>query len=243
MSIAVAGYALLHHSESGCIPSSNCPPIERRLALIRSARIAHLATSDKSGQPHVIPICFVCDGKVFYSPIDEKPKRTAPTKLKRLKNIRENPNVALVIDHYDEDWRKLGYILIFGKARIFQSGEKHRRAVQTVAPKISAVSIHGDPRTADDRDHAETDYQLGRSIGGSGKLIITTSCWLGRSLRSRLTDPPFEKGGLRGILWWCGGGFVARQRQSPAIVEPHRRKKSPLTPLFQRGVAEKHATS
>ena len=105
------------------------------LRLIRSARVAHLATSDKSGQPHVIPICFVCDGKVFYSPIDEKPKRAAPTKLKRLKNIRENPKVSLVIDHYDEDWRKLRYILIFGKARILQSGEKHRRAVKLLRLK------------------------------------------------------------------------------------------------------------
>ncbi|HET9917397.1 MAG TPA: TIGR03668 family PPOX class F420-dependent oxidoreductase [Candidatus Binatia bacterium] len=103
--------------------------------LLRSARTAHLATADKSGQPHVIPICFVFDGKRFYSPIDEKPKRSAPAKLKRLKNIRENPNVALVIDHYDEDWRKLDYVLVLGKARILQSGEKHRRAVKLLRRK------------------------------------------------------------------------------------------------------------
>ena len=72
--------------------------------LIRSARIAHLGTADRSGQPHVVPICFACDGKYFYSPIDEKPKRTAPTKLKRLRNIGENPQVSLLIDHYEEDW-------------------------------------------------------------------------------------------------------------------------------------------
>ena len=97
--------------------------------LVRSARVAHFATADASGQPHVIPICFVFDGKHFYSPIDEKPKRAAPSKLKRLKNIRENPQVALVIDRYDEDWRKLAYVLVFGKARIVQGGEKHRKAV------------------------------------------------------------------------------------------------------------------
>ena len=107
----------------------------RASRLIRSARVAHLATSDRSGQPHVIPICFVYDGKCFCSPIDEKPKRAAPTKLKRLKNIRDNPAVALVIDHYDEDWRKLGYILVFGKARILQSGDKHRRAVKLLRRK------------------------------------------------------------------------------------------------------------
>lgn len=105
------------------------------LRLIRSARTAHLATSDNSGQPHVIPICYVFDGKHFYSPIDEKPKRAAPAKLKRLRNIRENPQVALVIDHYEEDWRKLGYVLVFGKARILQSGAKHRSAVKLLRRK------------------------------------------------------------------------------------------------------------
>ena len=119
--------------------------------LIRSARTAHLATSDKSGQPHVIPICFVYDGKCFYSPIDEKPKRTVPSKLKRLKNIRENPKVALVIDHYDEDWRKLAYVLVFGKARILQSGEKHRNAVQLLRkkyPQYRSMAIDARPMIA-----------------------------------------------------------------------------------------------
>jgi len=124
---------------------------KKKLAFLRSARTAHLATSDKSGQPHVIPLCFIYDGKVFYSPIDEKPKRAAPTKLKRLKNIRENPQVALVIDHYDEDWRKLGYVLIFGKARILQSGEKHRSAVQLLRkkyPQYRSMAIDERPMIA-----------------------------------------------------------------------------------------------
>ena len=108
---------------------------KKELAFLRAARVAHLATSDRSGQPHVIPICFVFDGKYFFSPIDEKPKRTAPSKLKRLKNIRENPQVALVIDHYDEDWRKLGYVLVFGKARPLRGGDKHQRAVKLLRKK------------------------------------------------------------------------------------------------------------
>jgi len=103
--------------------------------LIRSARVAHLATADRNGQPHVIPVCFVFDGKRFYSPIDEKPKRAAPTKLKRLRNIAENPHVALVIDHYDEDWRKLAYVLIFGRARVINRGIAHRRAVRLLRRK------------------------------------------------------------------------------------------------------------
>ena len=104
---------------------------------IRSARIAHLATADRFGQPHVVPICFAFDGKSFYSPIDEKPKRTAPTNLKRLRNIRENPQVSLVIDHYDENWGKLAYVLITGAARIMQRGQRYRRAVTLLRRKYS----------------------------------------------------------------------------------------------------------
>ncbi len=105
--------------------------------LLNSARVGHLATADKNGQPHVIPICFVFDGKIFYSPIDEKPKRAAPAKLKRLRNIAENPHVALLIDRYDEDWRKLAYLLIFAKARLLRSGKLHRRAVTLLRRKYS----------------------------------------------------------------------------------------------------------
>ena len=115
-------------------PSRLSPSASR---LIRFARVAHLATADRNGQPHVIPICFVFDGKYFYSPIDEKPKRTAPNKLKRLRNIGENPQVSLVIDRYDEDWRKLAYVLIIGKARVLLSGEKRGKAADLLRRKYS----------------------------------------------------------------------------------------------------------
>ena len=107
------------------------------LSFIRSARIAHFATADRSGQPHAVPICFVFDDKYFYSPIDEKPKRTAPAKPKRLRNIAENPQVSLVIDHYDENWSKLAYVLITGAARVMQRGQRHRRAVTLLRRKYS----------------------------------------------------------------------------------------------------------
>ncbi|HUR71920.1 MAG TPA: TIGR03668 family PPOX class F420-dependent oxidoreductase [Candidatus Limnocylindrales bacterium] len=119
--------------------------------LLNYARTAHLATTDNSGQPHVIPICFVFDRKYFYSPIDEKPKRAAPSKLKRLTNIRENPKVALVVDHYEENWRKLAYVLVFGTARILQSGAKHRSAVKLLRRKYRhyrSMAIHQRPMIA-----------------------------------------------------------------------------------------------
>jgi PPOX class probable F420-dependent enzyme len=112
--------------------------LSREIAdFIRTARVAHLATADAKGQPHVIPICFVFDGKNFYSPVDEKPKRVAPQKLKRIRNLLENPQVSLVIDHYNEDWRKLTYVLLFGKARVLASGVKHRNAVKLLRRKYS----------------------------------------------------------------------------------------------------------
>ena len=117
-------------------------------AFLRSARIAHLATADANGQPHVIPICFAFDGKDFYSPIDEKPKRSAPARLKRLRNVRENPSVALVIDHYEEDWKHLAYVLVFGKARVLASGKAHRRAVQLLRqkyPQYRAMALESLP--------------------------------------------------------------------------------------------------
>jgi PPOX class probable F420-dependent enzyme len=118
------------------------------LRLIRSARVAHLATADAGCRPHVIPICFVYDGKHFFSPIDEKPKRMAPRQLKRLRNIRDNPHVGLVVDHYDEDWSKLAYMLVMGTARILSSGQRHRKAVRLLRhkyPQYRSMAIDDRP--------------------------------------------------------------------------------------------------
>jgi PPOX class probable F420-dependent enzyme len=113
--------------------SSRLTPLASRF--IRSARVARLATADDKGRPHVIPICFALDGKELYSPIDEKPKKTSPLLLKRIRNIRANPHVAVVIDRYDEDWRRLAYVLIKGRAKILLKGPKHKRAIQLLRKK------------------------------------------------------------------------------------------------------------
>jgi coenzyme F420-0:L-glutamate ligase / coenzyme F420-1:gamma-L-glutamate ligase len=118
------------------------------LRFIRVARLAHLASAGLNGQPHVIPICFVFDGKYFYSPIDEKPKRTAPAKLKRVINIQANPQVTLVIDRYSEDWQHLAYVLISGKAKILYRGAAHAEAVRRLRrkyPQYRQMAIHSRP--------------------------------------------------------------------------------------------------
>ena len=104
-------------------------------AFICAGRVAHMATADSTGRPLVIPICFAFDGSEFFSPIDEKPKRLSPQRLKRLRNIEENSQVSLVIDRYDENWRKLAYTLISGRAKVLLTGQKHRRAVSLLRKK------------------------------------------------------------------------------------------------------------
>src|SRR5215467_5588606 len=108
------------------------PEIHAKLEL---ARIARLATVNREQRPHVIPICFVWDGSVFYSAIDRKPKRVAPTRLVRLKNIKEMPHVALLVDQYDEDWRRLWYVLVRGEAELVSAPVERKRAIQHLRAK------------------------------------------------------------------------------------------------------------
>jgi PPOX class probable F420-dependent enzyme len=86
--------------------------------IIDKARVARLAPVDSECKPHLIPVVFVFDNHCYFIPIDEKTKRSRPEKLKRAKNIQQNPNVALLIDEYNEDWKKLYFIMIQGKASI-----------------------------------------------------------------------------------------------------------------------------
>src|ERR1700716_431701 len=95
---------------------------------LERARVAHLATADAAGAPQVVPICFALVGERLYVSIDEKPKHSAPMRLKRVRNIAENPQVAVVADVYDDDdWTRLGFVLVRGRARILATGEEHRR--------------------------------------------------------------------------------------------------------------------
>ena len=117
-------------------------------AFIRAARVAHLATAATGGQPHVVPICFAFDGRALYSAIDEKPKKTAPRKLKRVRNISFNPKVAIIVDRYDEDWRRLAYVLIYGRARLLQKGLRHNAAITLLRrkyPQYRSMALEARP--------------------------------------------------------------------------------------------------
>jgi PPOX class probable F420-dependent enzyme len=97
-------------------------------AKLVEARVARLATFGAAYSPHIVPVCFTYDGKVFYSAVDLKPKRVAPKKLARLQHIRARPQVALLIDQYDEDWSRLWYILVRGRANLIPNSAHKERA-------------------------------------------------------------------------------------------------------------------
>jgi PPOX class probable F420-dependent enzyme len=101
---------------------------------ITRARVGHLATSDGT-RPSVVPVCFVLVGDCVYQAIDAKPKSVAPHRLRRVKNIQANPTAALLVDHYLEDWRRLWWVLLHGRARLVTHGPEQERAIKSLRRK------------------------------------------------------------------------------------------------------------
>src|SRR5256714_14305928 len=101
---------------------------------IARARVGHLAPSDGL-TPAVVPVCFVLLGETLYHAIDGKPKSAPPGQLRRVKNVQANPRAALLIDHYGEDWRRLWYVLLGGKARLVHAGAEQQRAIGALRKK------------------------------------------------------------------------------------------------------------
>jgi PPOX class probable F420-dependent enzyme len=119
---------------------------ERRFLARQS--VAHLATADSRAVPHVVPVCFAISEDTLYFTIDEKPKRRAGGPLKRLRNIAENPAVAVVIDRYDRDWARLGWVMLHGRAEILTGGPEHRHAQALLRrryPQLGAMQIAHHP--------------------------------------------------------------------------------------------------
>jgi len=117
----------------------------RERSFVETRRLGHLATADASAAPHVVPVCFGLAGDCLYIAIDAKPKRERDRPLKRLSNIACNPQVAIVFDHYDDDdWRRLGWVMLRGRADILTPGEEHARAqalVRSRYPQLVAMPI------------------------------------------------------------------------------------------------------
>jgi PPOX class probable F420-dependent enzyme len=125
---------------------TNLSPAQDRF--LRSARTGHLATANAKGRPQVVPVCFVFDGQAIYSVLDAKPKTTPLRQLRRVKNILANPQVSVVVDHYEEDWDKLQYILVSGDAELLESGEKWALAIAMLRekyPQYQAMDLDQSP--------------------------------------------------------------------------------------------------
>ena len=113
---------------------------------VESARVAHLASTSASSQPHVVPVCFALVKGHIYVGLDAKPKSVDPIKLRRVRNILQNPRVSFLVDRYREDWTKLGYVMVTGHAELCSSEDERRGAVAALRAKYAQYQdmLHDD---------------------------------------------------------------------------------------------------
>jgi PPOX class probable F420-dependent enzyme len=119
---------------------------------VATARVARLATIDPDGRAHLVPVVFVVDSDTLYTAVDAKPKRSP--RLRRIENARERPDVTVLVDQYDEDWRRLWWVRLRGRARVLDNGDEAERALRLLAEKYEQYSTDppGPPVLAIDVD-------------------------------------------------------------------------------------------
>lgn len=110
--------------------SVDAPDILER---IDSQLVARLATSSPDAVPHIVPICFALAWPRLYFAIDSKPKRGVP--LRRIRNIQANPSVAVLFDHYEDDWSRLWWVRLDGIAVVLGPGPETVRALSLLAAR------------------------------------------------------------------------------------------------------------
>lgn len=110
---------------------------------LECGRVGRLATADGAGRPHVVPVCYALVDDIVVTPIDEKPKRADPDKLRRSLDLEENPRIALVVDHYTEDWSQLGWLQLRGTASCRSPGDEgHSAGVAALVEKYNQYADH-----------------------------------------------------------------------------------------------------
>jgi len=113
---------------------------EEARARLAGARVARLATAGGDGQPYLVPVTFAVDDDLIYITVDHKPKTT--TKLKRLRNIRENPRVALLADHYADDWDELWWVRVDGWASVVDDERGLQDPLDVLAERYEQYREH-----------------------------------------------------------------------------------------------------
>lgn len=101
--------------------------------------VARLGTTGQDGRPHLVPVTFAVVGEEIAIAVDHKPKRT--TALRRLRNIGENPRVALLADHYEDDWSRLWWVRVDGLAEVRDAAERPD-LVDALAAKYAQYRQH-----------------------------------------------------------------------------------------------------
>jgi PPOX class probable F420-dependent enzyme len=95
---------------------------EAAVAKFAESPVAMLATVGADGAPHLVPVVFAVHNDVVYTAVDAKRKSTQ--RLRRLANIEGNPQVSMLVDHYDDDWTQLWWVRADGVAAVHYSGEE-----------------------------------------------------------------------------------------------------------------------
>jgi PPOX class probable F420-dependent enzyme len=108
---------------------------------VAAARVGRLATVRPDGRPHVVPVCFALVAHELVTVVDAKPKSTSA--LRRLDNVRAHPDVALVVDHYDDDWSTLWWVRVDGVARIDSDLRPYLEALQAKYTQYAATPPPG----------------------------------------------------------------------------------------------------
>lgn len=135
-------------------------------AFVERQRVGRFATVDAAGMPHVVPVCFTLLNGRLYIAIDEKPKRT--TRLQRLKNIEGNPQVALALDEYGEDWSRLAWVMIRGRAEILEHSAGHPAAIAALRakyPQYRAMALEDRPLIRITPEHVNSWGSVGGAPG------------------------------------------------------------------------------
>ena len=110
-------------------------------ARAEAARVARLATVDASGAPHVVAIVFALQDDRIVTPVDHKPKRSPH--LKRLANIAVEPRVAVLFDHYEDDWSRLWWVRADGVAAVVEPGSpRHQAAAESLVGRYEQYADH-----------------------------------------------------------------------------------------------------
>lgn len=107
---------------------------------LASARVARLATVRPSGSPHVVPVTFAVEGGLVYTAVDHKPKSTRS--LLRLENVARHPQVALLADHYSDDWEELWWVRVDGRASVVTDADEARHPIDALVERYEQYREH-----------------------------------------------------------------------------------------------------